>query len=225
MPTKIRGFDRRRCRSRIVRLCGAWRRVRRIDRQKHAVHACGYGAVGIAGFHLRYDGVRDDPARVRVGQRAFQTVADFDPYLVILHEHEQHGAVIFSFLTDPPLLCGLRSPGLQRDVAGRLADVDHDVMSGRRLEGLELVFQRRSRGCTQGAGRIDDFGGRTRRYGKIRRENRDARERCEQNGENECGAEAPRNHARVSTEKCVRNCSPSRSTAWTIPSAIWSYAK
>src|SRR6188508_445906 len=90
-------------------LCGCAARRRRqrfpVDDAHHPVHGGGDPAVEIAAPELRYDILVDDAVGDRVGQCAFEPVADFDPDLAVLQGDEEQRAVIDAL---PAELPGLR---------------------------------------------------------------------------------------------------------------------
>src|SRR5581483_4410802 len=57
----------------------------------------------IAGAKTRQDRVLDDQLRYRVGQRAFEAVADLDPHLSLGRRNDQQCAVVDALLADPPV--------------------------------------------------------------------------------------------------------------------------
>src|SRR5688572_28490427 len=67
-------------------------------------HALLDAAVEVIFLEARCHHVANDPARVRVGERAFEPVADLDTHAAVLrHDHHQH-AVVLAFLAELPLL-------------------------------------------------------------------------------------------------------------------------
>ena len=70
----------------------------------HEVVDAALDAAGeIAGAKARQDGVVDDQARHRVGQRALEPVADLDPHLALVGRDDQQRAVVLALLADAPV--------------------------------------------------------------------------------------------------------------------------
>ncbi len=71
-------------------------------RREDGLHASRQAAVEIAGLEARRDLLVNDALAQRVGQHAFQPVADLQKQLVFLHENEQHRAVVLVLLPHLP---------------------------------------------------------------------------------------------------------------------------
>src|SRR5215813_11229184 len=57
----------------------------------------------IVGPQTRDDGILDDEFGHRVGERAFEAIADLDAHLALVRRHDQQGAGILLLLTDLPV--------------------------------------------------------------------------------------------------------------------------
>ncbi len=79
----------------------------------------------------------------RVGQGALESIAQLDAHLAVLHEHEQHRAVVLAGLSDAPLTSSRDGELFERRVFGKLRrDPDDDLIGGLALELLETGVER-----------------------------------------------------------------------------------
>ena len=87
---------------------------RRIGRQHgdDVVDAARDAVTEIAGLEPRRDGVGDDDLRQRVGQRAFEAIADLDPHAMLVRRHQQQDAVVLVRLAQLPCAEQLVGVGL-----------------------------------------------------------------------------------------------------------------
>ena len=123
--TRRRLVGRRRCVALAFEL-----RDDRVDAVRDAL-------VVVAGLELRRHHVADDAARRDVGQRAFETVTDFDAHLAVLrHDDDQH-AVVLAFLPELPVLEHLGRVFLDRLAADRRHGQHRDLIARRLLVRLE----------------------------------------------------------------------------------------
>src|SRR4051794_9993553 len=101
---------------RVDELCDVGRSFELAD---HRVDAIGHAFVEIARLELRRDHVANDATRRHVGQRPFETVADFDSKLAILRRNDEENAVVLAFLPELPRLEYTRCVFLDALVADR----------------------------------------------------------------------------------------------------------
>lgn len=119
----------------------------------------------------RFDLSFRDVERSRVGQRAFESVADLNVHLAILREDEEHDAVAFVRLSDAPRLRdALR---VSRDVVIALhlrINRDYDLVRSFALELRELFVETICRALRNGRGVIVKVSGRFRRnrFARVR---------------------------------------------------------
>jgi hypothetical protein len=73
-----------------------------LRRRENCLHARRQAAVKIAGLETRRNLLVNDSLAKRIGQDAFQSVADLQKHLVVLHENEQHRPVVFVLLPHLP---------------------------------------------------------------------------------------------------------------------------
>jgi hypothetical protein len=73
-------------------------------------NAVDHRPIGIAAVHGGHGLLVDDALGIRVGQVAFEPVADFDSSLAIVHEQDENDAVVLSFPADLRRMRGLRCP-------------------------------------------------------------------------------------------------------------------
>ena len=128
----------------------------------------------------------------RVGQRAFEAVADLDAHAALVRRHQQQDAVVLVGLAELPgaeevVGVGLDLLPLQRSDGG-----DDELDAGLRLEIGELRLDRGLGLRREDAGLVDDAAGE-RREGQRRRERRDEDER---DGEERACRDARRRSAR-----------------------------
>ena len=103
---------------------------------------------GAAGAKVGLELVLDDGVRYGVGQRTFQSIADFDAQRAVGHEDEQHRAVVALFLADTPSLGGPHGEVFQSGAARQARVNGDDELVGR--VALEL-----GETCVQGARAIN----------------------------------------------------------------------
>ncbi len=154
------------------------------DRREHRLHPCRQAAVEIAGPEPRRDFLVNDALAQRVGQDAFQSVADFDEQLVVLDKNEEHRPVVFALL---PHLPRPRHPhGVIVDGRIRLhlrEDGHHDLVGALAFEVFERLVQLRRRAGGDNPGVVVEIGSRRGRNDLIR-------EQREAEGQQQDGAEA-----------------------------------
>ena len=73
-----------------------------LGRREDCLHPRRQAAVEIAGLETRRDLLVNDAFAKRIGQDAFQSVADFNEHLVVLDENEKHRPVVFALLPHLP---------------------------------------------------------------------------------------------------------------------------
>ena len=73
-----------------------------LGRRENCLHACRQAAVEVAGLETRRDLLVNDAFAKRIGQDAFQSVADLQKHLVVLHKNEEHRPVVFVLLPHLP---------------------------------------------------------------------------------------------------------------------------
>src|SRR5204862_310800 len=66
----------------------------------------------LAALEVRLHDFARDPFRHRIGEHAFETVADFDAHLAIVYEDEKEHAVVAAFLSDAPPKLAIRTRGM-----------------------------------------------------------------------------------------------------------------
>src|SRR5262245_14333433 len=108
----------------------------------------------VVGAKARDDRVLDDEPRDRVGERAFEPVADLDAHLALVWRHDQHHAVVLVLLSDPPAAAELDPVILDRGALQRLERHHHELVGGLGLERGELVVERRARGGIEDVGLV-----------------------------------------------------------------------
>ena len=114
--------------------------------RKHAddaVDAALDAAGKIAGLEARHDGARDDDRRQRVGQRAFEAVADLDAHLVLVRRDQQQHAVVLLRLAELPDAEQLVGIGLDVAALQRLHRGDDELDAGLVFEVFELCLDAR----------------------------------------------------------------------------------
>ena len=133
------------------------------------VDAAGDAVAEIARLEPRRDGVGDDHLRQRVGQRAFEAVADLDPHATLVRRHQQQDAVVLVRLAQLPGAEQLVGVGLDLLPFQRADGGDDELDAGLVLEIRELRLDRGLRRRREDAGLIDDAAGE-RRKGQRRRD-------------------------------------------------------
>ena len=140
-----------------------------LDRRENRLYACRQAAVKIAGPETRRDFLVNDAFAERVGQDAFQSVADLQKHLVVLHKNKEHRPVVFALLPHLP------RPGHAHGVIvnGRVRlhlweDGHHDLVGTLALEIFERLVQLRRRAGGDDSGVVVEIGGRRRRNDFIR---------------------------------------------------------
>src|SRR5713226_4709251 len=106
------------------------------------IHPASDSAGEIVHPKTREDGILYDEPRDRVGERAFETIADLDAHLALVRRHDQQGAGVLVLLSDLPVPPELIAVVLDRGVLQRL-EGDHDKLArGLGLELGELALER-----------------------------------------------------------------------------------
>ena len=72
------------------------------DCRENRLHSRRQAAVKVARPETRRDLLVNDTLAERIGQDAFQSVADLDKHLVVLDKNEEHRSVVFAFLAHLP---------------------------------------------------------------------------------------------------------------------------
>jgi hypothetical protein len=137
-----------------------------VDDGNHLPDPCFNAAVIVAQLEMRRDGLVDDAIRDRIGQRAFQSVADLDAHTAVVFRNQQDRAVVDPLAPQFPLVghadavlldfFGLRRRHHQH---GNLAAL---LRLELRKPGLDLI----DRPARQGTREVHDAG-RERRDGDI----------------------------------------------------------
>ena len=91
---------------------------------------------------MRRDVLADDARRKRIGDRPFESIADFDADLLFFREDEEDQSVAVLLLTDAPLLRAANGEVLDRIAFERWQRVDDELRTALLLEVLELAIQR-----------------------------------------------------------------------------------
>ena len=133
------------------------------------VDAARDAAAEIARLEPWRDGVGDDDHRQRVGQRAFEAVADLDPHATLVRRHQQQDAVVLLRLAQLPRAEERVGVGLDLLPFQRADGGDDELDAGLGLEIRELRFERGLRRRREDVGLIDDAAGE-RRKGQRRRD-------------------------------------------------------
>ena len=89
----------------------------------------------------RHDGLGDDALRERVGNRAFEPVADLDAQAAIVVRDDEHDAVVDAAAADAPLLGHAQRVFLDRLGRRRRHEQHGDLAALARLECRELVLE------------------------------------------------------------------------------------
>ena len=97
----------------------------------------------ILGAEARQDGVLDDQPRHRVGELAFEAVADLDPHPPLVRRDDQHRAGVLALLADAPVPPELIAVVLDRGALQRLQGDDHELAGGLGFEVGELLVRAR----------------------------------------------------------------------------------
>ncbi|CRM47105.1 hypothetical protein [Pseudomonas sp. 58 R 12] len=120
----------------------------------HRGHAIADAFAVIAGLERRCNHLIDDHPRLRIGEHAFQAVADFDTQFALITGDDQQRAVILALLADAPLASQLITEVLNR-YALQVRHGDHyDLVTGRLFQRLQLLCQLLARGCVDHLGVI-----------------------------------------------------------------------
>src|SRR6476619_3607371 len=105
------------------------------NHRKDSVDALLNGAVVIGGSQARLDDRAGDVSRLRVGQNALESVADFDAHLSVAGEEEEDGSVVLPLLADTPLMHRLVAELFDRRIRREAAiDIDEDLVRRIALE-------------------------------------------------------------------------------------------
>ena len=97
----------------------------------------------VAGAEFRQDRVLDDQPGHRVGEIAFEAVADLDAHVALVRRDDQDDAVVLALLADPPGAAELIAV-VGDVVALQRFQRDHDeLVGGLRLERGELGIELR----------------------------------------------------------------------------------
>ena len=107
------------------------------------VDAARDAAAEVAGLEARRDGVGDDDLRQRVGQRAFEAVADLDPHPPLVRRDQQQHAVVLRLLAELPGAEQLVGVGLDLLALQRADGGDDELDAGLGLEIRELRLRAR----------------------------------------------------------------------------------
>ena len=116
----------------------------------------------IVGAEARDDRVLDDQPGDRVGERAFEPVADLDAHLALARHDDQQRAVVLALLADLPVAAELVAEVLDRGALQR-SQRDHDeLVGGLGFERGELFGERGARRRIEDVGLVDDAAGQRR---------------------------------------------------------------
>src|SRR5262249_16687466 len=95
----------------------------------------------VARLEARQDRILDDQLADRVGERAFQAIADLDADLAIIRRDNQQDAAVLLLLPDAPVAAELIAIVLDRGALQRLQCHDHQLAGGLALELGELAVE------------------------------------------------------------------------------------
>ncbi len=127
-----------------------------LDHTHDAVDAGADAVVVIAALERGRDVLLDDAVGRRVGQRAFEAVADLDAHLAVVQRDQQQHAVIDLAAAELPLVDDADRILLDDLGLRRRHDQDHDLAALRLLERRELGFERGRLVRRQRAGEVGD---------------------------------------------------------------------
>src|SRR5262245_60969102 len=143
----------------------------RIDRHRldDVIDPATDAAGEIVGPKTRNDGVLYDELRYRVGERAFEAVADLDAHLAFVRRHDQQHAGILLFLSDLPVTPELVTVVLNRGSLKRLQRNHNELAGGLGLELGELALERGLGRRVENSGIVDHAAGELREGERIGR--------------------------------------------------------
>ena len=122
----------------------------------------------IVGAEARDDRILDDEPGDRVGERAFEPVADLDAHLALVRRDDQQHAVVLVLLADLPGAAELHAEILDRGALQRFQRDDDELVGGLGFERGELLGERVARRGIEDAGLVDHAAGE-RRKGERRK--------------------------------------------------------
>ena len=113
-------------------------------------------SVVVSQLEVRGNRLIDDPVRGRIGQRALESVADFDAHAAVILRDQEDRTVVHALAAELPLIC--HPDAVLLDLLGmrRGHDEHHDLAALVRLEGGELALDAIYGVPRQDAGEIDD---------------------------------------------------------------------
>ena len=142
-------------------------------------------AVEVAFAKRRNDAGVDDVRRRRIGEIAFEPIADFDTNLVFRLGDDQYHAGIVLLAADPPVAAELVAVILDRNAAEIRHRHHYDLLTGCALVRLESLRQVGARGGAQNSSRVDDATGQRRKVdclsGRRCEQRQQQRDRAHQN--------------------------------------------
>ena len=141
------------------------------------VDAARDAAVEIAGLEARRNGVRDNDARHRVGQRALEAVADLDAHLSLLWRDEEKDAVVLLGFAELPRAEELVGVRLDLLAAERSDGCDHQLDAGLLLEGRRALFEVGGRDRRENVRGVDDPAGQRRENSPPKKQRRSTERR------------------------------------------------
>src|SRR6516225_5218365 len=127
----------------------------------------------------RNDGVLYDELRDRVGERAFEAVADLDAHLAFVRRHDKQRAGILLFLSDLPVTPELISVVLNRGSLKRLQRYHNELAGGLGLELGELALEPGLGRRVENSGIVDHTAGELREGERIGRKRNYRQEQSE----------------------------------------------
>ena len=158
------------------------------------VDAARNAAVEIARLEARRDGIGDDDLADRVGQRAFEAIADLEAHLVLLGGDEKQQAVVLLRLAELPQAEEFVGVGLDLLAVERGNGGDNKLDAGFVVERLQLAFERGALRGRDDIGLVDHAPGQ-QGIVRRRRERRRAENGAEQEDDKRRAKTAPQRHA------------------------------
>jgi hypothetical protein len=143
--------------------------------------ARGRGAVELARAQRRNEVVLDDELGDRIGQRAFEAVADLDAHFAVVGRDQQQDAVVLGRLAQSPATEQLIGVVFDCAALQRSNGRDHDLIAIARFQRGELRRERLARLDTQHLRIVDDAPAQRREC--LRRGGHREGEQCEESKE------------------------------------------
>ena len=135
----------------------------------------------IAGLEAWHDGARNNDRGDRIGQRAFEAIADFDAYLVLVRRDQKQHAVVLLRLAELPGPEQLIGVGFDIAALQRRHRRHHELDAGFFLEILQFVGKVAADVGVEDSGLVDHTAGQRRKV------ERGSRRRAQAQHQQGCG--------------------------------------